>query len=356
MGAYSATQLERILVKLATIDALTASGAIEDWWNNSIYKDRIGDVIDLTVNPGVLKPDVVGASALADGSIIYDHLSLGVMNWSFVESNPTGSASTDTYKSYPRIFTARGAHYIPLYNKGVKQAIVGTTGQYYNMVDGVAQIAGFPLTAALTGEGIPIPAEFIYDNTLRIPRYPTLRFDLLVSGYELSGGGAFTLTSMNMLFILAYHDRAGVTLPIKTLYLDSGNKYYNASWTIEPETITNADTDNDFCGYWLAGEFNLDQITGGSRLLSDDMDNHLGTMNVSNFPDTSEQTMPLPSAGHPLLSTIGLFGTFMLFPIITIVATGLDEIYVERQSYTLVNKVIGNNGWAVGERYVGDAF
>jgi len=114
--SYTNLQLEKILSKLSTIDAVTASGAIEKWWDNSVYKSRILDVIDISGTTGVLKSNTVNASSIIkDGVISFTHL-YSPIDWSKVATNPSGSSSSDYWSSYLRSFVTRGSSYVMLYN------------------------------------------------------------------------------------------------------------------------------------------------------------------------------------------------------------------------------------------------
>lgn len=326
--SYTNLQLEKILSKLSTIDAVTASGAIEKWWDNSVYKSRILDVIDISGTTGVLKSNTVNASIIKDGVISFTHL-YSPIDWSKVATNPSGSSSSDYWSSYLRSFVTRGSSYVMLYNNTESVSLGFPHADFVSCVPSSKQ------------EYIPVLNDLLYDESFKIPRYPTLRFEMILT---ISSSGAGSLDKSFLNFTLNQFDRSTNSVKTLLLQVDSGSPFYNSNYTAE---ITGSSwTEDDRTKLiGITGELNLNKDSFLSSVITE----FPGKMNLTNYPLNQIVNLSDPNISYKDLHTYG----FLSFkPTIKCSSgTNVTGINIIRFSAVLVNKVIGNNGWIIVTAY-----
>lgn len=351
-------QLEEILAKVTEVTGVSSSGAMDDWWDALADKSLIEDVIDLTVSPAVLKNDTVDTANILAGAVSYPKMDGGAVNWVNVLTNPTGNDSGDTYADRSRIFTDRGSQFQTVVNTSTKVSVATpVNGTFYNMIDGGA--ADNPNSLWV------IPVDMLYDNTLKIPRYPTMRFELLIgTNFDELGGPPATddhLTEVDLKLLVMFLDRSTYTLQTRVLQLDSADPYYdssNVNSIILKEgkihLYTSATGLNDY--WWVAGEIDLNQIgTATNHLMDTDLVDWWATYDSTNFPDSAVQAKVTYGANNGG-AYLNLGGCLGIIPDIALVSTDnyptINTLDIYRQSVYLVNKYSSIDGWVVSERYV----
>ena len=94
---------------------------------------------------------------------------------------------------------------------------------------------------------------------------------------------------------------------------------------------------------FMAGEINLNQNS-----LLDNLEVSWFNYNSDNFPDSVEVALST-SAHTPTIKNHYLMGNISLVPTFWSQIT-VESITIMRQSYSLINKQLDNNGWIVSER------
>lgn len=351
-------QLETLISKLTDITAVSSSGAMDDWWAVLSDKSKIEDVLDLSGATGVLQNNVVGTANILDNTVELDKLQGGAVNWANVRSNPTGSDIGDTYIDDARVFNERGSSFYII--KNTSETVSKATpanGTFYNINDGGA--ADDPNNMWI------IPIDMLYDTTARIPRFPTLRFELVLGAGITNPDPTFPdpnpyIGEIPIKLNVLYMDRSAVpyTVTSHILQLDSSDDYYSGTSssillkTGDTHALDSAST-NDF--WWVAGEINMNQATATGNLLDNDLVNWWGNYNNTEFPDTTIQNSVTYGAdtGGAYLGLGGCIGIVPDIALSTPSATypTVNSLNIYRQSVYLVNKYLDNDGWAVSERF-----
>ena len=333
-------QLELIFNKLNEISTNTTSSGMDDWWNSNDDRSKISDIIDL--ENGGLKDGVVGSNNVADTAITFDKMSGGGLNWALVNSNPSGSSDSETYKNEPRVFGARGESVIPLYNQVFPITCQNLTG------DASADlITGVNLSEGGTQTYLPIYFDVVSDGTNKVFRYPTLRFDIL---FQINSNNSLKVDIFTFDFILHTFQRAldGTegTTSSKTLGVDSTSAYYSISHSINLKTMTMAGGSYGAL-YWATGELNLNK----DNFLTNMRDNW-ATYNNVNYPDNL--TLQSYVRDTLLLNRKYTNGVGLLQTKFDLIGDNLSASVattkIQRLNMYLVDKQLNNNGWAISER------
>ncbi len=340
-------QLETILSKLSNISTFTSSAFLDAWWEDNADKAKIEDVIDISGATGVLQNDMVDSVNIVDESITYDKLNSEGLDWNVINSNPTGSdTSSDLHQTAPRVFTARGGGFIPLHNSvaDVVKSLPIVDGTYYTMLGAGA--------SGLQSDGIIVPIDMLYDNTNKVLRYQTLRFDfLLMIANEIGAGGATATTKIKLNLFSDYagdgmidddFDSISLVLPLTSAYYDAG-------CSIKAKDISLGEDFQEYSYLWVAGEIDINQ----GDFITTNLEKWWA--NISSLDDSSVETVTNPVSNISICRLPNLNGNILLLPEISLtgtnIASGIASMHIFRQSYMLVNKKLENSGWAISKRY-----
>ncbi len=340
-------QLEAILSRLGEMSAFTTTAFLDEWWIGNGDKAKIEDIIDLSGANGVLQNDVVDTDNVVDEAITFGKMNSGnlspSLDWDEINITPVGSSLSDPYQEASRIFTARGGSYIMGYNSSynsttMPQVSSPVNNSWYNMLDG--ELNGIT--------SINVPIDLLYDLVNKIPRYPTLRFDILLK--KDLPNGSITEHKFKIDFSMGNYDRVGGYSHGRTLLVASSNMYYSATYTLQLQSIS-ANPSTVKIGYWwVSGELNLNV----SSFLTSTITEYWANFNSVTFPDSSVETDI--TGGQPSVDNlVSQYGSLRIVPKFSVFqdVAGIRPIYVVRQQYMLVNKELNSNGWAVGERRYG---
>lgn len=330
--------LESMLSQVNKLSVSDMDNALDNSWKGLSDKSKIEDIIELDKSNGVCKKDVVDTANIMDNGVTYSKLSDGGIDFSLVSNNPSGSSTTDTYKENSRIFTTRGSRVINLINHR-KEAVTGastTSGDFYNMIDGNAVLNNY--------RGVSVPLDILYDETLRIPRFQTLRFDYLLNVRSTVGQ---TIQYIYVDLKLAYYKRSDNSINIGSLLLPNTDTYYDATYTIKTKASFAFTTGTGGQYWWIAGELDLNQ----NNLLSSILEDFWGTYTVDNFSDSS--LVDVGEYNRMKYSLLNSQGVIRIIPEMAVISSGsslVKEWSVLTQHYSVVNKVLDNEGWVVSER------
>jgi hypothetical protein len=235
------------------------------------------------------------------------------------------------------VFSARGSGFIPLYNSLATVTKASPSNDIYYTALGANPTGTY-------SDGILLPIDMLYDNTNKVLRYPTLRFDLLFYLNLPASSGILNYIKLMFTEFADYSGRCIVDgdFSSKILAIDSASDYYTSGSSIQTKNVS-FNTVEHISHIFISGEINIDK----DSFITSEMNYFM-----ANLQSLDDNTINLFSYSSSEENRTNLHGNILLLPEFTINSTVAgSEISIIRQSYSLVNKKLDNDGWAISKRY-----